>query len=110
MAGADRSRTGRPNPRVGDIIADGPPGTAYYAVRQAEPGKSFVLFPGTHLRYLLPAHLRDSPRLGVFGQLSDSFLLTEPEPGENLADPPRAAQVRALALPRLRRPDRRDLG
>jgi len=42
------------NPQAGDIIADGPPGTAYYVVRQAEPGKSFVLFTDTHLRYLLP--------------------------------------------------------
>lgn len=70
------------NPRVGDIIADGPPGTAYYVVRQAEPGKSWVLFTDTHLRYLLPARLRDDPRLGVFGELSDSFLLAEPEPGK----------------------------
>ena len=69
------------NPRVGDIIADGPPGTAYYVVRQAEPGKSFVLFTDTHLRYLLPARLRGNPRLGIFGELSDSTVLTEPEPG-----------------------------
>jgi hypothetical protein len=51
-------------------------------VRQAEPGKSWVLFTDTHLRYLLPARLRDDPRLGVFGELSDSFLLAEPEPGK----------------------------
>ena len=69
------------HPQVGDIIADGPPGTAYYVVREAEPGKSFVLFTDTHLRYLLPAWLRDSPRLGAFGELSSSYLLTEPEPG-----------------------------
>ena len=68
------------NPRVGDIIADGPPGPAYYDVRQAEPGKSWVLFTDTHLRYLLPARLRGNPRLGIFGELSDSFLLTEPQP------------------------------
>ncbi len=69
------------SPRVGDIIADGPPGTAYYIVRQAEPGKSWVLFTDTHLRYLLPARLRENPRLGIFGELSDSALLTEPQPG-----------------------------
>jgi hypothetical protein len=33
------------------------------------------------LRYLVPARLRDSPRLGIFGEVSDSSLLTEPEPG-----------------------------
>ena len=69
------------HPQVGDIISDGPPGTAYYVVRQAEPGRSWVLFTDTHLRYLLPARLRDDPRLGITGKLSDSFLLTEPAPG-----------------------------
>lgn len=70
------------NPGVGDTIADGPPGTAYYVVRHVEPNKALVLFTDTHLRYLLPARLRDNPRLGVFGELSDSLLLTEPEPGK----------------------------
>ncbi|HTT53345.1 MAG TPA: hypothetical protein VMH35_18270 [Streptosporangiaceae bacterium] len=69
------------NPQAGDVIADGPPGTACYVVRQAEPGRSFVLFTDTHLRYLVPARLRDDPRLGIAGELSDSFLLAEPEPG-----------------------------
>jgi hypothetical protein len=36
----------------------------YYVVRQAEPGRSFVLFTDTHLRYLLPACLRSHPQLG----------------------------------------------
>jgi len=67
--------------RAGDIIADGPPGTACYVVQQIEPGRALVLFTDTHLRYLLPARLRDNPRLGISGELSDSFLLTEPEPG-----------------------------
>jgi deazaflavin-dependent oxidoreductase (nitroreductase family) len=78
---ADRIVPAWQNPRVGDVIADGPPGTAHYVVRHVEPNQAFVLFTDTHLRYLLPARLRDNPRLGVFGELSDSFLLTEPEPG-----------------------------
>ncbi len=69
------------NPQAGDIIADGPPGTACYVVRQAEPGRSLVLFTDTHLPYLLPARLRDDPRLRISGEISDSFLLTEPQPG-----------------------------
>ena len=69
------------NPRPGDIISDGPPGTACYVVRRAEPGRSFVLFTDTHLRYLVPARLRDDPRLGISGEISDSFLLTESAPG-----------------------------
>ena len=70
------------NPQVGDIIADGPPGTAYYVLRRVEPNKALALFTDTHLRYLLPARLRDNPRLGVFGEISIGYLLTEPEPGK----------------------------
>lgn len=81
VAADDRIVAGWQRPRVGDVIADGPPGTAYYVVRQAEPDKSWVLFSDTHLRYLVPARLRDSSRLGIFGELSDSYLLTEPRPG-----------------------------
>jgi glyoxylase-like metal-dependent hydrolase (beta-lactamase superfamily II) len=81
VAADDRIVPAWQNPRVGDIIADGPPGTAYYVVRQAEPGRSFVLFTDTHLRYLLPARLRGHPQLGISGEISDSFLLTEPQPG-----------------------------
>jgi hypothetical protein len=49
-------------------------------VRHVEPNRAFVLFTDTHLRYLLPARLRDSPRLHVFGELSNSYLLIEPAP------------------------------
>ena len=81
-AAPDRIVPAWQNPHVGDIIADGPPGTAYYVVRHVEPEEAFVLFTDTHLRYLLPARLRDDPRLGIFGQISDSYLLTEPQPGQ----------------------------
>jgi hypothetical protein len=92
------------NPCVGDIVADGPPGTAYYVVHHVEPNKALVLFTDTHLRYLLPSRLRDNPRLGVFGELSNSYLLTEPEPGKTrLVRRMRMAcgpwPFRALALP-----------
>jgi hypothetical protein len=81
VAADDRIVADWQQPQVGGIICDGPPGTAYYVVRQAEPGRSWVLFTDTHLRYLVPARLRDDPRLGITGQLSDSYLLTEPAPG-----------------------------
>jgi hypothetical protein len=79
---ADRVVPAWQNPHVGDIVADGPPGTAYYIVRQLEPNKAFVLFTDTHLRHLVPARLRDNPRLGIFGELSDSSLLIGLEPGK----------------------------
>jgi len=81
VAAEDRIVAAWQNPQVGDIIADGPPGTAYYVVRQAEPGESLVLFTDTHLRYLLPTRLRGNPRLGISGELSAGYLLTEPQPG-----------------------------
>ncbi len=81
VAADDRIVDAWQNPHVGDIIADGPPGTAHYVVRQADPGRSFVLFTDTHLRYLLPARLRENPRLRIHGEISDSFVLTEPAPG-----------------------------
>jgi hypothetical protein len=81
VAASDRIVPEWQDPQVGDVIADGPPGTACYVVRGVDPGRSFVLGTDTHLRYLVPARLRDSSRLGIFGELSDSFLLTEPEPG-----------------------------
>lgn len=82
VAADDRIVAAWQNPQVGDIIVDGPPGTAYYVVRHVEPGRSFVIFTDTHLRYLLPARLRGKPRLGASGEISDSYLLTEPEPGK----------------------------
>ena len=60
-ASSDRIVPAWQNPQAGDIIADGPPGTAYYVVRQAEPNKTFVLFTDTHLRYLLPATSSQPP-------------------------------------------------
>ena len=110
VAASDRIVPEWQNPRVGDVIEDGPPGTAHYVVRQAEPGKSWVLFTDTHLRYLVPARLRDNSRLGIFGELSDSFLLTEPEPGTTRVVRRMRLRVRALAVPGIRRSDRSGLG
>ena len=44
--------------RVDDVMLDGPPGTAYYVVRQIDPRHSLVLFSDTHLLYILPARQR----------------------------------------------------
>jgi hypothetical protein len=50
-------------------------------VRRVVASREFVLFTDTHLRYLLLARLRDSDRLGAFGEISAGYLLTEPQPG-----------------------------
>jgi len=35
----------------------------------------------TRLQFLVPARLRDDARLGISGEISVGYLLTEPEPG-----------------------------
>jgi hypothetical protein len=57
--------------RVGDTILDGPPGTAYYVVRELDPNRRLVLFTDTHLPYALPARLRPQ----VAGELTAAYLL-----------------------------------
>lgn len=81
VAADDRVVASWQNRRVGDVIADGPPGTAYYVVRQAEPDRLFVLYTDTHLPHLLPSRLRDNPRLRIHGEVSDAVVLSEVEAG-----------------------------
>ena len=69
------------NLRLGDVILDGPPGTAYYVVRHIEPNRSLVLFTNTHLPYVLPARLREDRRLGISGALSVGYMLMPLEHG-----------------------------
>lgn len=64
------------DPRVGDVVADGPPGTAHYVVRRVVPPSEWVLSTDTHLPYLLPRRLREHPRLGVFGEVTEGVRLT----------------------------------
>jgi len=57
--------------RAGDVIPDGPPGTAFYVVREMVANHALVLFTTTHLPYMVPRALRGS----VAGELSDAFVL-----------------------------------
>jgi hypothetical protein len=59
------------NLRVGDTIADGPPGTAAYVVRELTPHEHIVLFTDTHLPHLVPARWRAR----VHGEVSDTIML-----------------------------------
>jgi hypothetical protein len=47
---------------VGDIILDGPPGTAYFTVAALEPKRLLTLHSTSHLRFLFPKSVRDNPR------------------------------------------------
>jgi hypothetical protein len=63
------------NLHLGDVIEDGPPGTAYFNVKGLEANHFLALYSTTHIRYLLPASLRNNPRLGIFGDFTWVFTL-----------------------------------
>ena len=42
------------NIEQGDIIPDGPPGTAYYTVMEARPNQLLLLYATTHFKYMAP--------------------------------------------------------
>jgi hypothetical protein len=64
---------------TGDIIPDGPPGTAWFTVREAKQGQSLVLYSDTHTRYLTPARLQRT-RWASHGEFTWVFML-KPEGG-----------------------------
>ena len=45
---------------VGDIIPDGPPGSAQFEVRAVDPERAWVLYSDTHIKYLMPTFLHDT--------------------------------------------------
>ena len=49
-------------------------------MRHVEPYRDIVLFTDTHLRYLLPARIRQDPRLHIAAEISAGYLLSDPEP------------------------------
>ena len=62
---------------VGDVILDGPPGTAYFVVTAQAPQRLLALRSTTHLRFVFPRAIRDNPRAGIGGEFSWVFLLRE---------------------------------
>jgi hypothetical protein len=64
----------------GDIIPDGPPGTASFTVARLEQGRALVLYSTTHGTVWLPPAMRDNPDLGIHGELGWAFVLREPAP------------------------------
>lgn len=65
---------------VGDIVSDGPPGTAYFTVLILEPERTLALYSTTHGTVWLPRALRDNPRLGLRSELGWTFTLHETAP------------------------------
>jgi hypothetical protein len=65
----------------GDVIPDGPPGTAYFTVVKLEHARTLALYSTTHGTVWLPQALREHPTRGVHAELGWVFVLREPVPG-----------------------------
>jgi hypothetical protein len=61
---------------VGDVVPDGPPGTAYFTVALLEPNHVLALYSTTHVRFMVPAFVRNNPRARISGDFSWVFVLT----------------------------------
>ena len=61
--------------KAGDVVLDGPPGTAFFKVVVIEPNKHLVLHSDTHLRFLFPRSIRENPNIGIGGEFTWGFFL-----------------------------------
>ncbi len=66
--------------QVGDIVPDGPPGTAYYDVVGLEENRFLLLHSTSHFKYMAPAFLAGT-RLEPHGAFSWAFALEEIQDG-----------------------------
>jgi hypothetical protein len=74
---ADRIIAEFQNLKIGDIVLDGPPGTAFFTVAALEENRVLALHSNSHVRYIVPAFLRDNPRINIQGEFSWVFILNE---------------------------------
>ncbi len=58
----------------GDIVPDGPPGSAWFTVAELQPQRALVLLSDRHIELMTPARLQDSS-LATHGQFSWAFVL-----------------------------------
>ena len=65
---------------VGDVVPDGPPGSASFVVRAVVPERSWVLHSDTHMRYLAPAFLHGTA-LQTWGEFTWVFVLKPTDAG-----------------------------
>lgn len=59
---------------VGDVVPDGPPGTAWFVVRRLDPERALVLHSDSHLKYLVPPPLQGT-RFASEGEFTWTFAL-----------------------------------
>jgi len=67
--------------KAGDIVLDGPPGTAYFTVAALEKNRVLALYSNSHIRYIVPHVLRDNPNVNIQGEFSWVFILDEIDTG-----------------------------
>lgn len=60
---------------VGDIVPDGPPGSAFFTVVQVEPNRTLALLSTSHLQYISPTFLRGTS-MAAGGDFTWTFVLT----------------------------------
>ena len=61
----------------GDVVLDGPPGTAFFTVAAIESNRHLVLYSNTHLRFLFPKSMRENPQIGIGGEFTWGFFLQQ---------------------------------
>jgi hypothetical protein len=59
---------------VGDIVPDGPPGSAWFTVEVLEPDRALVLLSDRHIELMTPVRMQDSA-IATHGLFSWAFLL-----------------------------------
>ncbi|PRP93019.1 hypothetical protein ENSA5_45800 [Enhygromyxa salina] len=95
--------------QIGDIVPDGPPGSAYFTVELLDASRVLALLSTTHIRYLTPKFLWNTP-LAAYGEFSWVFMLERLDDGRTRLTLRMRAQIgpralRFLALPGLRLAD-----
>lgn len=83
--------------KAGDMILDGPPGTAAFRVAALEPNRALVLYSTSHLSYVLPRAMQRIPWLGLHGEFTWSFVLDDSAAGSTRL----LLRTRAAMRPRL---------
>jgi hypothetical protein len=63
------------HPAVGDVVPDGPPGTAWFTIREVERERSLVLYSDSHVRYMSPKFLQGT-RWAASGPFTWVFALS----------------------------------
>jgi hypothetical protein len=63
--------------KVGDMMLDGPPGTAFFTVAALQKNRVLALYSNSHVRYIVPDALRDNPKVNIQGEFSWVFILDE---------------------------------